>query len=288
VKLGVVLMGIYEVTEKTSSWTADFYLYESWQPAPGFVPQTEVVNELARKSIEFDTTELRDGQCARTRHVRSTLRTPFNLRTFPFDEQSLMMELSDAEFPTRQVHYEQQAIAGLDDAALRQVAAWKVMPGVHYQRSSRAFQWEQGAPDYDYATFSVAVRRHVSFHLGKYFLPLLLIVIVSFTVFWIDPSDLASEVQVAVTCLLAAVALQLSEGSTLPEVSYLTIADRAFATSYVAIALAILQVVYTNYLARSGKQDRALKLDRLCRVAFPAGLVFVLALVVARAYAQSD
>jgi hypothetical protein len=288
VRVGVVLVGIYEVSEKISSWMADFYLYESWQPAPGFVPQTEVVNEIERKSVQFDNTELRDGQCTRSRRVHSLLRTGFNLRTFPFDEQSLVLQLSDAEFASRQVRYDEHAMAGLEEAATRQLAAWKVMPGLRFERTTRAFPWDPGAPDYDYATFSVTVRRHVSFHVGKYFLPLLLIVIVSFAVFWINPEDLASGVGVAVTCLLAAVALQLSEGSELPDVNYLTIADRAFATSYVAIALAVIQVVYTNHLARAGKMGRAIRVDRWCRVAFPVGLVLALTAAVVRAYTETE
>jgi hypothetical protein len=288
VRVGVVLAGIYEVSEKASSWTADFYLYESWRPAVGFVPQTDVVNEIERKSVQFDNTEIRDGQCVRTRRVRSTLRTAFDLRTFPFDHQSLDLELSDAEFPTRQVRYDAHAIAGLDDAALHHLAAWKVMPGLRFERSTRAFPWDPDAPDYDYATFSVSISRHVSFHVGKYFLPLLLIVVVSFAVFWIDPEDLGAEMQVAVTCLLAAVALQLSEGSELPDVSYLTIADRAFAASYVAIALAILQAVYTNHLSRAGKKDRAIRMDRWSRLAFPTGLVLALLIAVVRAYTQGE
>ena len=58
---------------------------------------------------------------------------------------------------------------------------------------------EEGAPAYDYATFSVDVTRHVSFHLGKFFLPLLVIVFISFSVFWIDPEDLGSSMSVGVT-----------------------------------------------------------------------------------------
>lgn len=288
VEVGAVLLAITDVSEKASTWGADYYSYEFWDPSPGFVPQTDVVNEVERKSTQFDTTEMRDGRCMRTRRIRSTLRANFNLRTFPFDFQTLPIQFSDAEYTSEQVHYEEKHIAGLDDAVIHDVAAWKVLPEFHFEHERRGFHWDPGAPDYDYATFFLTVRRHVSFHLGKYFLPLLLIVIVAFSVFWIDPEDLASEVQVAVTCLLAAVALQLSEGSELPDVAYLTIADRAFITSYIAIALAVVQVVYTNHLARKGHKERAIRLDLRCRVGFPVGLVLILLGSLARAYTQTD
>jgi hypothetical protein len=288
VEVGAVLLAITDVSEKSSTWGADYYSYEFWDPSPGFVPQTDVVNEVERKSTQFDTTEIRDGRCMRTRRIRSTLRANFNLRTFPFDFQTLPIQFSDAEYTSDQVHYEEKHIAGLDDAVIHDVAAWKVLPELHFEHERRGFHWDPGAPDYDYATFFLTVRRHVSFHLGKYFLPLLLIVIVAFSVFWIDPEDLASEVQVAVTCLLAAVALQLSEGSELPDVSYLTIADRAFITSYIAITFAVLQVVYTNYLTRKGHKDRAIRLDLRCRIGFPIGLFVVFLGALVRAYTQTD
>jgi hypothetical protein len=288
VQVGVVIVGIYDVSEKSSSWSADYYLNESWLPAPGFVPHTAVDNEIERKSTPVDETELREGRCFRSRRLHSILRTSFNLRTFPFDQQSLVLVVTDEDFTAKQLHYEGPVRAGLDDGVLHQLAAWKVMPGLHFERMARAFPWDPGSPDYEYATFSVTVRRHVSFHLGKYFLPLLLIVIVSFAVFWIDPEDLASSVQVSVTCLLAAVALQLSEASELPDVSYLTIADRAFATSYVAIALAVLQVIYTNALVRRGSKEIAVRVDRWCRVAFPACLALALVVAVWRASRSVD
>src|SRR5580693_2210779 len=53
VKPGVVLLGISNVSEKSGTWDADYYLYETWKPTPGFTPRTEVVNEVVRASVSF-------------------------------------------------------------------------------------------------------------------------------------------------------------------------------------------------------------------------------------------
>jgi len=79
--------------------------------------------------------------------------------------------------------------------------------------------------------------------------------------------------QISVTCLLAVVALQFAEASDLPDVSYLTLADRVYATSYVCIALSTLQAVYTNALVRADKRALALRVDRVSRVLFPVFLL---------------
>jgi hypothetical protein len=122
VTVGIVLLGMYNVNEKSGTWDADFYLHEAWRPTPGFVPQTEVVNEAVRQSGEFDTVELRGGRCLRSRRLRSTLHSPYNLRTFPFDHQNLTLQLSDAQFTAKELLYASRAEpAEIDDPELEQL-----------------------------------------------------------------------------------------------------------------------------------------------------------------------
>ena len=280
VDIGVVLVGIYEINEKAQTWNIDFYLTENWAPLPGFAPATEIYNEVNRTAEQFDRTTINNGKCHRERRIRSTLHNPYNLRAFPFDKQRMSIVFSDAVFPSSRVHYgDKPGPSGIDDVVLNQLSAWKVLENnLVFERTQRTYKYEDGAPAYDYGTFSVDVARHVSFHLGKFFLPLLVIVFISFSVFWIDPEDLGSSMSVGVTCLLAAVALQFTEEGSLPDVNYLTIADRAFTICYVLIGLAVLQAVWTNRLARGGQKDKAVLLDRRCRVIFPVALAASLAI----------
>ena len=66
-------MGLANVNERSGTWDADYYLSEEWVPTSGFTPQTEIVNELARISTQYDITLLRDEKCIRSRRIRSTL-----------------------------------------------------------------------------------------------------------------------------------------------------------------------------------------------------------------------
>jgi hypothetical protein len=127
VQIGVVLVGLADINERVGTWSADYYLYEAWTPTAGFTPQTEVVNEVGRQNPQFDTTELRDGRCLRSRRIRSTLHSAYDLRTFPFDRQRLTLQFSDAEFDSHQVRYATRAyVAGVDDAARDQLSSWRI------------------------------------------------------------------------------------------------------------------------------------------------------------------
>jgi hypothetical protein len=63
---------------------------------------------------------------------------------------------------------------------------------------------------------------------------------------------------------------------------------RAIVSSSFAIALSVLQVVFTNHLTRTGRDRLARTVDRLSRMLFPAGLVLAMVTAVVRAYAQAD
>lgn len=287
VSLGVVLMGLANINERSGTWDADLYLYEEWSPGAGFTPQTEIVNEVARQSTQFDTTLLRDGKCIRSRRIRSTLRTAFNLRRFPFDRQDLTIEFSDDEFPAAELVYAEHPYAlGFDDEARLTISSWKIEGDPAFSHQIRAFKWERGAPAYDNATIRFDVRRHVTFHLFKYFLPLLVIVALAFSVFWIDADDLGAPATIGVTSLLAAIAFQFAEASTLPEVSYLTLADRVYIVCYIAIAAALIATIFANRLARRGEKHRAQRCNRYCRVAFPSALLLALTASIVRAFTE--
>ena len=277
--VGVAFRGLYNVDEKAGTWDADYYLYERWPPSPGFFPQTEVVNEINRQSSQFDETLLRDGQCVRSRRIHSTLHARYDLKRFPFDQQQLKLELADAEFDSADLEYDREpSNLALEDDARDELVAWSVLDAPRFTVGEHAFSPRPGAPTYPQATITIRVRRQVGFYLTRFFLPLFLIVAVAMTVFWIHPEDLSSQVGIGVTCLLAVIAFQFAQASTLPAVAYLTFADRVYAICYFAIALAMIESIWGNTLARRGLHDRAERIDRISRWAFPLGVSCLVAL----------
>lgn len=276
VSVGVAFVGLYNIDDRAQTWEADYYLYESWPPTPGFTPQTEVVNETSSRDGHFDETVFEGGRCVRTRRLHSTLHSPFDLRLFPFDRQRLTLRFADAERPSTEVVFDSAPFAlSLGDDARGEALSWTVSPRPRFAIAKRSFAHHPNAPGYDVVTATIDVARRPGFYLTRFFLPLLLILAAAFTVFWIHPDDLGSQAGIGVTCLLATLAFQSGQSNTLPAVEYLTIADRIYATGYTLVALALVESVYTNILARRGRHDLAARVDRASRVAFPlAALLF--------------
>ena len=89
------------------------------------------------------------------------------------------------------------------------------------------------------------------------FLPLLLMVIVSWSVFWFDPPEVSSQVQIAVTTILTIIAFALAISLTLPRVPYLTFADAFFLTCYIFAFVAMLELTAVHIAYRNDQRKLA-------------------------------
>jgi hypothetical protein len=134
-----------------------------------------------------------------------------------------------------------------------------------------------GPEGQEFSRFRVAIgaERQFEFYLWKVILPLIAIVVISWSVFWVHPSDLNTQMQVSITSMLAAIAFNFAVSSSLPELAYLTWLDAFIFTCYSMIFLSIVEDMVVHVAWRSGRQTLALRLDRACRWAFP--LAFLLA-----------
>ncbi len=118
-------------------------------------------------------------------------------------------------------------------------------------------------------SFKVPVQRRIGFYTMKTFLPLTLIVCMSWAVFWIKPGLLPPQIGVSTSAILTLIAFQFSLGYLLPRLSYLTRADRFLIGSTLLVFMAFGEALRTSYLANRDQEDRALRIDKLSRVLFP-------------------
>jgi len=94
-------------------------------------------------------------------------------------------------------------------------AAVEAAPVTGLPRSSSIWRW-RGSP-------------HIILEL---FLPLLIIVIISWSIFWIDTAQFANQIGIAMTAILTVIAFSLTISSTLPRTPHLTLTDAFYLVSY--------------------------------------------------------
>ncbi len=102
------------------------------------------------------------------------------------------------------------------------------------------------------------------------FLPLLLIVFISWGVFWIDPELVAAQISLGAISMLNLIEHQFAVRHLLPRISFLTRAHKFALASALLVFLALVEAILTAWLFHRGKTHMARAVDRSTRWAFPA------------------
>ncbi len=117
---------------------------------------------------------------------------------------------------------------------------------------------------------SINVERKSSFYIWKIILPLISLVMISWSVFWMLGDNLGDRMSVSITGILTVVAYQFITADILPRVPYFTFMDGFLTLSFVLMALTVLENIVVNILFLKGKGVAAKRTDNTSRIAFPA------------------
>jgi hypothetical protein len=126
-----------------------------------------------------------------------------------------------------------------------------------------------------YARYDVelSLERDWSYHAWKLGVPLTLIVLMAYGVYFIPASALPQQIGLGTTAMLTLIAYMLTLGSTLPRISYLTRADRFFIGSAVLVFLGLVKAVATAALAQTPHASVIERVNRWGRWAFPLAML---------------
>jgi hypothetical protein len=125
--------------------------------------------------------------------------------------------------------------------------------------------------------FQFTAKRRAGFYLLKVVLPILLIVAMSWTVFWIDPRQVGPNVSVATTTILALVAYRFAIAADLPRIPYLTRLEAFLTWALLLVFAALGEVVVMTTLVSRGRLTSAVTIGRWSRLVHPLIVAGVLA-----------
>jgi hypothetical protein len=123
--------------------------------------------------------------------------------------------------------------------------------------------------------FEFTASRNLQHYILKVILPLVLIVMMSWSVFWTEPTNSSTQFSIAVTSMLTLIAYRFAVDTQLPRLPYMTRLDVFFLISTLLVFFSLIEVLVTTILDNNQQIARAKKLDRCCRVIVPA--IFVIA-----------
>ena len=119
-------------------------------------------------------------------------------------------------------------------------------------------------------TVSIDVQRNFFFILRLVILPLIIIVMLSWSVFWMDKSSLGDRISISFIGILTAVTYQVILSEILPRISYFTLINDGFlAVSFFIMTLTVIINLRVGYLDRHGNSEAGDRLDHRCKWMFP-------------------
>lgn len=239
-------------------------LEEVWHPRLGIVNVVSGTPTLPEE-VRIDP----DGWVSQHQRVIGTFSQPLHLRNFPFDRQRFDIRLVSVGY-------------GPDAVSLVPVVEKTVVDSSNWALSNWALErWSLEkrllalgrAMNVETLVLEMQMARSTGYFILKMILPLVLIVSMSWIVFWISPQLAAAQVSVAVTSMLTLIAYRFMIDALVPRVSYLTRLDHFILGAMLLVFITLIEAVVTIHFAASDRLPLAMKIDRSCRLIMPAAFV---------------
>jgi hypothetical protein len=230
-------------------------LDDIWFPIIQIINQQKLVPTLPR-SVEIHP----DGEVVQRQRYWGSFSQPLVLHSFPFDTQRLKIMLANVDFGADVINLIPSSNSGISERLT--MPDWEV---TGWDFVATDFPFDDESSQIEGMVFSLDVKRDTSFFIYKVILPLILIVMMSWLVFWIDPVLVASQISVSVTAMLTMIAYRFALAGMMPRLGFLTSLDYFVLASTLVVFLSMIEVVYTAYLSTNNQLDKARKVDRMAR-----------------------
>lgn len=253
--------------------------YQFNELATGWYPQVVLVNEAGM--FDMDGVILRvepDGTSILVQTLSATAEVEFNMSRYPFDEHRLKAVFEVLGYDRDEVLMRVRTDGPGPSVGETRVPQW-IVRGVSESVEERpeAYAGRQGVS----STFVVSMdaMRVPFFVMRLVVFPLVVIVFLSFTVFWMDRSSLGDRINVSFIGILTGVAYILVTGDQLPHISYVTLMHGFLNVSFLTMCATVVVNLVVGGFDKRGKYELGDRIDHACRWLFPLGY-FVLLFII--------
>lgn len=271
--VGAYINDIHGVDLKTYAYPSDLYVWFRWQDDDMTPNETfEFMNlydpEAHVETTGYDTPEIMDVDGSKYNFIRhqGSFASKLPLAKYPFDKQVLKFVFEDVQDGAEFVRYvvdkegvsinTELTLPGYNIGKPRMIVTEKAYPTTFGDLNNP----ETGA--YSRVTIEVPISRPWQFGIFKLVLPVIIILACSGLALLIDPVHTEGRIGLVITALLTLVAMQITTGSSLPDVSYLMLLDMIYLLSYGFILFILAQVVKGSWQDQEDERDVAVKSDK--------------------------
>jgi len=288
---GIVVLDFDKVDTSEQSFVGNIFYGVKWtdkrlahnNPEPiklpisnVWVPHVQIYNQQRlQKTFPEDVVEVSpDGEVYFRQRVWGSFSQPLTLNDFPFDTQKFNIQLVLAGYTPQDIELLRD-----DDKVPNGIAAKLSLPDwriLNWEAGSNVFKILPGSKGMASYTFTVEAQREVNYFIIKVILPLILIVFMSWVVFWIKPKETSPRISIAVTSMLTLIAYRFAIGADVPKLPYLTRLDFFVMAATLLVFAGLIEVVISSIQEKRGNEKIARKIDIWSRWLFPVVFLIVI------------
>lgn len=249
----------------------------------GWFYVVEIANQVGERNTLLASLSITpEGEIEYMERLQVSLRSEYELSRYPFDSQVLRIRIESFAYDASKLIFENDAIIfyrTIDSKESRLVLEeWKVAGNIKSEADITHSQLME--TDWPYVEAHIEIQRKFGYHVWKIFLPLLLIISISWSVFWISKENVSSRLSLSLISLLTVISFNFFISTSLPKISYLTFMDYFVVGIYVFMTLAVTEVLSTYLILSCGKEAVASGINYHSRWAFPVGFIIYLVVMV--------
>ncbi len=243
-------------------------VYQGDGAAPGWFPQVVLVNEAG--SYQKSGSVLRvlpDGTSTLIETIDATASANFNMRRYPLDHHRLRAVFEVLGFDRRQIALQPAPSTDPKHVSLR-LPQWTITDVSTSAEDRPAAHAGDGGVASSFV-LTLSVKREPFYVIRLVVIPLMVIVLLSFAVFWMDRSSLGDRINVSFIGILTGVAYQIVMSQNLPRISYITLMHAFLSLSFLTMCSTVVVNLVVGSLDKQKKFEAGDRIDRRCRWAFP-------------------
>ena len=305
VSLGLFVSDVNEIDERGETFAFEAILTLKWRdPRQAFDPAEEGVSVrsfqgayqfseiydgwwpqliLANESGDFDSQAVLlriepDGAMTLIMEIDAAAEMPMQLRRFPFDHQRLEARFEVLGFGDDQVRLvPDPGTSGVGHEGV-QIAQWE-FDALHLEARTYQPTYNDGRDgELSRVVAIFEMTRQPAHMIQVVVLPLTVLVILTFSVFWMDHESLGDRMDISFIGILTVVAYQIIVSDAMPGIAYFTLMSAFLLSTYFVLAIGVVVNLVVARFDRSGRRPLGDRLDRTCRWLVPIAFFGVNAL----------
>jgi hypothetical protein len=236
-------------------------------------PEFTLFNQQGNRWTQNDLVVISpNGEALFFERFSATLQAPdFNFRSFPFDKQQFFIRI-DSLFPNEFFVFTD--LEGFSDLGEQLGEEEWIITDFSTEISTQTASTQRPSSRF---SFGFEATRHMSFYVTRLFIPILVILIVSWFTFFLK--DYSKRVDVSAGNLLIFIAFNFTISGDLPRIGYQTFLDIILISTFVVTGLVVIFNVILKRMELAGKGELAQKIDRYTIWIYPLAYVAAIAIV---------